>query len=97
MEGGILQGLSMGLFERVTVRHGEVQQSNFHDYRLLRMSETPDIEIKVLSTDNAPTGSAEIGVMPIAPAVNNAIATLIGRPLTRLPMLAEDVLKTLKG
>jgi len=51
----------------------------------------------VLSTDNAVTGSAEIGVMPIAPAVNNAVATLIGAPLRRLPMLAEDVLKALKG
>jgi isoquinoline 1-oxidoreductase subunit beta len=97
MEGGILQGLSMALFERVTLKHGEVQQSNFHDYRLLRMSEAPEIEIKVLSTDNAVTGSAEIGVMPIAPAVNNAVATLIGAPLRRLPMLAEDVLKALKG
>ncbi len=96
LEGGILQGLSMALFERVTVKHGEVQQSNFHDYRLLRMSEAPEIEVKVLSTDNAVTGSAEIGVMPIAPAVNNAVATLIGAPLTRLPMLPQDVLKVLK-
>jgi isoquinoline 1-oxidoreductase beta subunit len=97
MEGGIIQGLSMALYERVTLKHGEVQQTNFHDYRLLRMSEAPEIEIKVLSTDNAVTGSAEIGVMPIAPAVNNALATLIGAPLKRLPMLPEDILKALKG
>ena len=95
MEGGILQGLSMALFERITLKHGQIQQSNFHDYRLLRMSETPEVSIKVLSTDNAVTGAAEIGVMPIAPAVNNAVAKLIGRPLRALPMLADDVLKAL--
>jgi isoquinoline 1-oxidoreductase subunit beta len=95
MEGGILQGLSIALFERVTLKQGEIQQSNFHDYRLLRMSETPEVFIKVLSTDNAVTGSAEIGVMPIAPAVNNAVAKLIGKPLRSLPMLADDVLKAM--
>jgi isoquinoline 1-oxidoreductase subunit beta len=97
MEGGILQGLSIALFERITLKQGEIQQSNFHDYRLLRMSETPDVFIKVLSTDNAVTGSAEIGVMPIAPAVNNAVAKLIGKPLKSLPMLADDVLKAMQA
>jgi isoquinoline 1-oxidoreductase subunit beta len=95
MEGGILQGLSMALFERVSLKHGEVQQSNFHDYRLLRMSEAPDVFVKVLSTDNAVTGAAEIGVMPIAPAVNNALAKLIGKPLNAMPMLPENVLKAM--
>jgi isoquinoline 1-oxidoreductase beta subunit len=95
MEGGILQGLSMALYERITLKHGEVQQSNFHDYRLLRMSETPEVLVKVLSTDNAVTGAAEIGVIPIAPAVNNAIAKLIGKPLRALPMLADNVLKAM--
>jgi isoquinoline 1-oxidoreductase beta subunit len=87
--------LSMALFERVSLKHGEVQQSNFHDYRLLRMSEAPEILVKVLSTDNAVTGAAEIGVMPIAPAVNNAVAKLIGKPLKAMPMLSDDVLKAL--
>jgi len=95
MEGGILQGLSMALYERITLKHGEVQQSNFHDYRLLRMSETPEVLVKVLSTDNAVTGAAEIGVIPIAPAVNNAIAKLIGKPLRAMPMLADNVLKAM--
>lgn len=95
IEGGILQGLSMALFERISLKHGEIQQSNFHDYRLLRMSEAPEVFVKVLSTDNAVTGAAEIGVMPIAPAVNNAIAKLIGKPLRAMPMLADNVLKAM--
>ena len=95
IEGGIVQGLSMALFERISIKHGELQQSNFHDYRLLRMSEAPEVFVKVLSTDNAVTGAGEIGVMPIAPAVNNAVAKLIGKPLQGMPMLAANVLKAM--
>ncbi|MFO1377849.1 MAG: molybdopterin cofactor-binding domain-containing protein [Steroidobacteraceae bacterium] len=95
VEGGILQGLSIALFEQVTVRRGVVQQTNFHDYRMLRMSECPDVEIKVLSTDNPVTGVCETGVMPIAPAINSAIAALTGVHLNRLPMSPETILAAL--
>lgn len=97
MEGGILQGMSMALFERVTVKGGAVQQSNFHDYRILRMSETPEVTVQVLSTDNPMTGAGEIGVMQIAPAINNALAQLIGTHLTSMPMLAQDVVKAMRS
>ena len=97
MEGGILQGMSMALFERVTVKGGAVQQSNFHDYRILRMSETPEVTVQVLLTDNPMTGAGEIGVMQIAPAINNALAQLIGTHLTSMPMLAQDVVKALRS
>ncbi len=90
---GFCRGSVWRCFERISLKRGEIQQSNFHDYRLLRMSEAPEVSIKVISTDNAVTGAAEIGVMPIAPAVNNAMAKLIGRPLRAMPMLAENVLK----
>jgi isoquinoline 1-oxidoreductase beta subunit len=61
------------------------------------MSETPEINVKVLSTDNAVSGVAEIGVMQIAPAVNNALAALIGRRLDRMPMKPELVLAALRA
>jgi isoquinoline 1-oxidoreductase beta subunit len=96
MEGGIVQGLSMALHEQVTYRNGGAVETNFADYRILRMSETPAITVKVLSTDNAVSGVAEIGVMQIAPAVNNALAVLIGRRLDRLPMKPELVLAALR-
>lgn len=97
MEGGIVQGLSMALHEQVTYRNGGAVESNFVDYRVLRMSETPEINVKVLSTDNAVSGVAEIGVMQIAPAVNNALAVLIGRRLDRMPMKPELVLAALRA
>jgi isoquinoline 1-oxidoreductase beta subunit len=97
MEGGIVQGLSMALHEQVTYRNGGAVESNFVDYRILRMSEAPEITVKVLSTDNAVSGVAEIGVMQIAPAVNNALAALTGRRLDRMPMKPELVLAALQA
>jgi isoquinoline 1-oxidoreductase beta subunit len=95
IEGGILQGISMGLYEQVTVVDGVMQQSNFHDYPIMRMSQAPEVSVKVLSTDNAVTGVAEIGVIPVAAAVNNAVAQLIGVHLKNMPMLPATVLAAL--
>jgi isoquinoline 1-oxidoreductase beta subunit len=97
VEGGIVQGLSTALYEQVTYRNGGAVESNFVDYRILRMSETPEVTVKVLSTDNAVSGVAEIGMMQIAPAVNNALAVLTGRRLDRMPMKPEHVLATLRA
>jgi isoquinoline 1-oxidoreductase beta subunit len=88
MEGGIMQGLSVALFEQVTVRKGVTQESNFDSYRMLRMSEAPEVTVKVLSTDNAPTGVGEVGIIPIAPAVNN---------MASLPMRPADVLNAIRS
>jgi isoquinoline 1-oxidoreductase beta subunit len=97
IEGGIMQGMSVALFEQVTIKEGAVQESNFHQYRILRMSEAPEVHVRVLSTANAVTGAAEIGVMQIAPAINNALARLLGRRLKKLPMLPADVLTALRA
>lgn len=96
-EGGIMQGLSIALFEQVTVRKGVTQESNFDSYRMLRMSEAPEVAVKVLSTDNAPTGVGEVGIIPIAPAVNNAVARLIGKHMTGLPMRPDAVLSAIRS
>ncbi len=96
-EGAIMQGLSIALFEQVTVRKGVTQESNFDSYRMLRMSEAPEVEVKVLSTDNAPTGVGEVGIIPIAPAVNNAVARIIGKHMTGLPMRPDAVLSAIRS
>jgi isoquinoline 1-oxidoreductase beta subunit len=97
IEGGIVQGMSMALFEQVTIKEGVVQESNFHQYRILRMSEAPEVHVRVFSTANAATGAGEIGVMQIAPAINNALARILGGHLRKMPMLPADVLKAVRS
>ena len=71
------------------------KESNFHDYRVTRMSDVPPIEIKVISTDNTPTGIGEAGVLVVSPAIANAVAQLTGKRLRQLPMLPNGVLAAL--
>ena len=97
IEGGIVNGLSTALFERLTVRDGRVEQSNFHDYSILRMSDMPDIEVRFLPSDEPPMGLGEPGVPVAAGAVANAFAALTGRPLRHMPFTPERVLEALNG
>jgi isoquinoline 1-oxidoreductase beta subunit len=90
-EGGIVWGLGHVLREKITIRDGRVQQTNYTDYQVARMSDVPNIEIKVISTDNPPTGAGEDGVPLVAGAVGNAIATLTGVRLRELPFAPERV------
>jgi isoquinoline 1-oxidoreductase beta subunit len=86
IEGAIVEGLTVALNGQITVANGQIQQHNFYDYPLLRMSEMPVIEIYfVPSTDN-PTGLGEPALPPIAPAVGNAVFAATGRRIRRLPM-----------
>lgn len=85
VEGGIVFGLSGALRERITIERGEVLQSNFNDYRPLRASEIPLIEVQLLPSQARPTGAGELGVPITAPAVANAFFALTGRRLSRLP------------
>jgi isoquinoline 1-oxidoreductase beta subunit len=90
-EGGIVWGLGHVLREKITIKDGRVQQTNFRDYLVPRMSDIPNIEVKVISTDNPPTGAGEDGVPLVAGAVGNAIAALTGVRLRELPFNAERV------
>ena len=85
MEGGIGFGLGAALWSEITVVGGRVQQSNFHDYRILRIEEMPRVEVHIVPSATPPTGVGEPGVPPIAPAVGNAVLALTGRPPRRLP------------
>jgi isoquinoline 1-oxidoreductase beta subunit len=85
MESGIGYGLSAALYGAITLKDGVVEQSNFHDYPPLRMSDMPVIETHIVPSAEKPTGVGEPGTPVIAPAVANALAAATGRRLRRLP------------
>ena len=97
MEGSIIFALGAGLIEEIHIKDGAVQEANFDTYSVVRMSDVPPIEVKVISTDNAPTGIGEAGIPMIAPAIANAVATLTGKRLRHLPMTPERVQEALKA
>jgi isoquinoline 1-oxidoreductase beta subunit len=86
MEGGIGFGLGAVLWGNVTLEKGRVQQSNFNDYRVLRMNEMPKVEVYIVPSAEAPTGVGEPGVAPIGPALANAIFSATGKRVEVLPL-----------
>jgi isoquinoline 1-oxidoreductase beta subunit len=86
MEGGIGFGLTAALYGKITLKDGAVEQSNFHDYPLLRINEMPVVEVHIVPSTGKPTGVGEPGVPPIAPAVANALAQATGKRLRSLPL-----------
>jgi isoquinoline 1-oxidoreductase beta subunit len=91
LEGAAVFGLSVALIEELTIKDGAPVQSNFNDYPVLRMSDMPEIHTKLIKSDAAPTGMGEIGVLPVAPAIANAIFQLTGKRLRALPMSPQRV------
>ncbi|WP_413709937.1 molybdopterin cofactor-binding domain-containing protein [Rhizobium sp. Rhizsp82] len=89
MEGGIGYGLGAVLFDAVTLGEGgAIMQSNFHDYRSIRINEMPDVEVAVIKSGEPPTGVGEPGVPPVGPATANAWRRLTGAPVRSLPIVA---------
>ncbi len=86
MESGIAFGLSAALHSALHIKDGRVQESNYHDYRVLRMNEMPVVEVHIVPSTEKPGGIGEVGVPPIAPAVANAVALLTGQRLRELPL-----------
>jgi isoquinoline 1-oxidoreductase beta subunit len=92
MESAINFGLAATLKSAITFDRGRVQQSNFHDYEVLRMSDAPpEVEVHIVASSDPPGGCGEPGVPPIAPAVGNAIFAATGRRVRRLPIRAQDL------
>ncbi len=91
VEGAIAYGLTAALYGKVTFKDGMVEQSNFNDYPILRMTEMPKIEVHIIPGGTSPTGVGEPGTPPIAPAVANAIFALTGKRLRALPFNADDL------
>jgi isoquinoline 1-oxidoreductase subunit beta len=86
LEGGLIFGLTAALHGEITIDKGRVQQSNFHDYRMLRINETPKIEVHVVKSGEPPGGIGETGVNAGPPALRNAIYAATGVALRRLPI-----------
>jgi isoquinoline 1-oxidoreductase beta subunit len=85
LEGGMGFGLSAALFSAIDLEDGRVVQSNFHDYRVLRINEMPNVEVHIVPSKENPTGIGEPGVPPIAPAIANAWSKLTGKHVFTLP------------
>jgi isoquinoline 1-oxidoreductase subunit beta len=88
IESGVVYGISGALWGEVTLKDGRVEQSNFHNYRVLRMNETPPIEVHLVRNGGAPGGIGEPGTAVTAPALGNAIYAATGKRLRKLPLQA---------
>jgi len=86
MEGAGMFGLSLAFFGEITAKDGKIEQSNFHDYQLLRMKDAPHIDVEVVSSDEPSTGVGEPAVPPLAPALLNAIFAATGKRIRELPL-----------
>lgn len=86
MESGMVYGLTAALYGRITFKDGQVEQSNFHDYPMLRINEMPNVEVHLVPSGEAPGGVGEPATPVIAPAVANALFALTGKRIRRLPL-----------
>jgi isoquinoline 1-oxidoreductase beta subunit len=91
MEGGIIFGLTAALKTEITFKDGRVEQNNFHDYQMLRMLESPEIEVHMVPSTEPPTGVGEPGVPCVAPALVNAIFAVTGNRVRRLPIRISEL------
>jgi isoquinoline 1-oxidoreductase beta subunit len=92
IEGSIIWGLSAVLHGPITVKNGRVEQNNFDDYPLLRMSETPEIEVFLVDSEDHPNGTGEPAVPGVAPAVLNAIFAATGKRIRAIPVKEKELL-----
>jgi isoquinoline 1-oxidoreductase subunit beta len=91
IEGGAVYALTATLYGRITIDRGRVQQSNFHDYPMLRINEMPVVDTHILDSGEAPGGLGEPGVPTVAPAVCNAIYAVTGKRVRSLPIDASQL------
>jgi len=91
VEGAAIYGVSAFMKDAITINKGRVEQSNFNDYQMPRMNETPKIEVHIVQSAEEPTGIGEPGLPVIAPAVCNAIFAATGKRIRRLPIKPEDL------
>jgi isoquinoline 1-oxidoreductase beta subunit len=86
IQGGIIFGITAALYSEITIKNGRVEQSNFTDYRMLRIDQTPLIEVHLVKSSEAPGGIGEPGTSALAPALSNAIYAATGKRLRQLPV-----------
>ena len=93
LQGGLIFGLTAALFGEITIKNGRVEQSNYHNYRVLRINETPAIEVHLIDSTEPPGGIGETGTTAAPPAVGNAIYAATGVRLRRLPIDSRQLVK----
>ena len=93
LEGAAIFGMSLAYYGDISLENGAVKQSNFHDYKMLRIHEAPEIDVEIIESGDIPTGIGEPGVPVIAPAIVNAIFDATGKRYRNLPLKAEGLLK----
>ena len=89
LQSGIIFGITATLWGEITLKNGRVEQTNFDDYRILRIDEAPRIETEVVKSSEAPGGIGEPGTSALAPAVLNAVYAATGVRLRKLPIQAQ--------
>ena len=94
-ESSIIYGLGLALTERITFKDGQVQQSNFYDYKVPRMRDIPELHIKLIQTPNRPTGAGQMATPLVAPAIASAVAAATRVRLRHTPYVAERVKQAL--
>ncbi len=97
MEGNIVYGLSNALLERISINGGTVDQSNFYDYRVMRMNEVPEIQVRALTNERPPSGVGELGLATTGAAVANAVFAATGARVRALPLTTDRVLAALQA
>ncbi|MFC0406920.1 xanthine dehydrogenase family protein molybdopterin-binding subunit [Roseomonas elaeocarpi] len=93
IEGGLVFGLSAALYSDITFEGGRVQQNNFNDYRMMRMNETPPIEVHHIRNNENPGGIGECGTVSAAPALANAVFAATGQRLRRYPLNRQELVR----
>lgn len=89
VEGAVIDGLSTMMAQKITMENGRIQQSNFHDYEVLRIPDTPKVDIHFIQSDYSPTGLGEPALPPLAPAIGNAIFAATGHRVRKMPLSEE--------
>ena len=94
IEGGVVFGLTSALYDEITIQNGQVQQTNFDNYPMLRIADMPKVEVHLVPSHEPPGGIGEPGVPSTAPAVANAIFAATGKRLRRLPFQTQEFAKS---
>jgi isoquinoline 1-oxidoreductase beta subunit len=89
VEGAVIDGLSTMMAQKITFEDGRIEQSNFHDYQVLRIPDAPAVDIHFIQSDYSPTGLGEPALPPLAPAVGNAIFAATGHRVRKMPLTEE--------
>ena len=91
MQGAIVYGLGATIKSEITVKNGQIDQSNYDDYEVLRMNEMPQVDVHIIKNNEEPGGVGEPGLPPIAPAVTNAVFAATGKRIRKLPITPKNL------